>query len=74
MFVYIYIYICVCVKQGSDIHADVDIAKALQTPRPNSLSQVGDAEIKAIRELATIFDAEAKIPNTDALPTPPQNH
>ena len=47
-----------------------DIAKALQTPRPESPFQVGDSQIKAMRELANIFDVETKIPNRDALITP----
>ena len=34
---------------------------------------MGDAQLKAIRELAKIFDAETKIPNRDALPTPPDS-
>ena len=54
------------------IHADADLAKALQTPRPESPFQVGDAQLKAIRELADIFDAETKIPNRDAFSTPPR--
>ena len=32
-----------------DIHADTDIAKALQTPRPESPFQVGEYQLKAIR-------------------------
>ena len=32
-----------------------------------------DAQLKAIRELAKIFDAETKIPNMDALPTLPDS-
>ena len=32
---------------------------------------MGGAQLKAIRQLAHIFDAENKIPNKDALPTPP---
>ena len=31
---------------------------------------MGDSQLKAIRELATIFDAETKIPNRYALSTP----
>ena len=54
------------------IHAAADLKKALQTPRPESPFQVGDAQIKAIRELANIFDSETKIPNMDALLTPPR--
>ena len=53
------------------IHAALDIAKSLQTPRPESTFQVSDAQIKAIRELAHIFDAETKTPNRDVLPTSP---
>ena len=30
---------------------------------------MGEAQLKAIRELANIFDADTKIPNRDALPT-----
>ena len=52
------------------IHDDSYIAKALQTPRLESLFQVGDAQLKSIRGLAKIFDTENKIPNKDALPTP----
>ena len=39
------------------IHAAADISKALQTPRPESPFQVGDAQLKAIRGLYQIFDA-----------------
>ena len=42
------------------IHAAVDLAKAFQTPRPESPFQVGGAQLKAIRELAQIFDADTK--------------
>ena len=52
------------------IHAAADLEKALQTPSPESPFQVGDAQLKAIRELSQIFDAETKIPNRDALPPP----
>ena len=52
-------------------HAAPDLEKALQTPRPESPFQLGDTQIKEIRELANIFDAETKIPNRDAIPTPP---
>ena len=31
---------------------------------------MGEYQLKAIRELANIFDAETKIPNRDALLTP----
>ena len=33
---------------------------------------MGDAHVKAIKELAHIFDAETKIPNKYALPAPPE--
>ena len=56
------------------IHDAADLAKALQTPRPESPFQVGDSQLKAIRELSQIFDAETKIPNRDTLPPPPQIH
>ena len=50
------------------IHAAADLAKALQKPMPESPFQVEDDQLKAIRELSQIFDAEIKIPNRDALP------
>ena len=53
------------------IHAAADIETALQTPRPESTFQVGDVQLKAMRELSQIFDVETKIQNRDALPTPP---
>ena len=53
-------------------HAAVDLAKDLQTPRTESPFQVGNAQLKAIRELSQIFDVETKIPNRDAFPTPYQ--
>ena len=56
-----------------DIHAAADLAKSLQTPRPESPFQLGDAQIKAIRELSQIFDSDTKIPNRDVLPTPPDS-
>ena len=52
------------------IYAAADLSKSLQTPRPESHFEVGDSQIKAIRELAQIFDADTKIANRDALPTP----
>ena len=55
------------------IHAAADLAKSLQTPRPESPFQVGEAQLKAIRELSQIFDAETKIPNRDALPPTPDS-
>ena len=53
------------------IHAASDLVKSLQTPSPESFFQVGDTQLKSIRELSQIFDAETKIPERDALPTPP---
>ena len=55
------------------IHAAAHLAKALQTPRPESHFQVGDAQLKAIRELSQIFDAETKIPNRYAFHPPPDS-
>ena len=52
------------------IYSATDLAKDLQTPRPESPFQVGDAQLKARRELAKIFDVETEIPKRDALPTP----
>ena len=52
------------------IHADTDLAKSLQIPRPESPFQVGDAQLKVIREFYHIFDAETKIPNRDSLSPP----
>ena len=52
------------------IHGAADLAKAMKKPRPESPFPVGDAQLKAIRELSKIFDTENKIPNRDALPTP----
>ena len=52
-------------------HAAADMAKSLKTPRLESPFQVGDSQLKVIRESANIFDAETKIPNRDALTTPP---
>ena len=55
------------------IHDAADLATALQTPRQESPSQVGDAQLQAIRELSHIFDTETKIPKSDALFTPPDS-
>ena len=52
------------------LHAAADLARDLQTPRPESPFQVGEAQLKAIRGLAQIFNAETKVPNRDALSTP----
>ena len=59
-------------KRDMAIHAAEDLAKALQTPRTESHFLVGESQLKVIRELANIFDAETKILNRDALPTPPR--
>ena len=40
------------------IRSDVDLAKNLQTPRPESPFQVGEAQLNVIRESAKTFDAE----------------
>ena len=40
------------------IHDSADLENFLQTPRPESPFQVGDYQLKAIRVLANIFDAE----------------
>ena len=42
-------------KRDLAIHSAADLAKALQTPKPESPFQVGDAQLKAIRELSQIF-------------------
>ena len=42
------------------INAAADRSKSLQTPRPELPFQVGDAQLKAIRELSQILDAETK--------------
>ena len=42
--------------RDTEIHTTADPAKALQTPRPESPFQVGDAQLKAIRELSHIFE------------------
>ena len=60
------------ISRGMAIHASADLAKDLQTPRPESTFQVGDPKLKAIMELDKCFDAGTKIPNRDALPTPPR--
>ena len=41
-----------------DIHASADLSKALQILRLELTFQVGDSQLKAIRELSKIFDAE----------------
>ena len=55
------------------IHAAAEIEKTLQTPRPESPFQVGDSQLKAIRKLPQIFDADTTIPNRDALTYPPDS-
>ena len=54
-------------------HAAADLSKASKTPSPESHFQVGDNQLKSIKELDQIFDVETKIPNMDALPTPPDS-
>ena len=44
-------------SRDMDIHSDADLAKSLKTPSPESPFQVGNVQLKAIRELANIFDA-----------------
>ena len=53
------------------INDDSDLAKSLQTPNTESTFKVGDYQLKAIRLLANIFNAETKIPKNYTLPTPP---
>ena len=53
------------------IHAAADMEKALQTPTPESPFQMGDFQLKAIRELDNFFDTETIILNRDEVPTPP---
>ena len=55
------------------IYAAADLAKTLQKPRPESPFQVGESQLKAIREFTKIFDAETTIPNRDALTNPPDS-
>ena len=45
----------------------------MKTHRPESNFQVGDYQLKAIRELPNTFDAEIRIINRDAMPTPPDS-
>ena len=59
------------ISREMTINAAADIAKVLQTTRPESHFKLGDYQLKAIRELSNIFDAETIIPNRDALTTPP---
>ena len=42
------------------IHTVADLEKALETPRPESPFLVGEYQLKAIRELSKVFDAETK--------------
>ena len=53
------------------IHAATHLEKSMQTPSQESPFQVGDSQLKSIRELYEIFDGETKIPNKYTLPTPP---
>ena len=50
-------------SRDMDMHAAEDLEKALQTPRTESLLQLGEYQLKAIREFTNIFDAETKIPH-----------
>ena len=52
------------------IHADAYLTKAFQITHPESPFQLGDYQLKAIRDLANCFDAAIQHPNRDALPTP----
>ena len=52
-------------------HTAADLSKSLQTSSLESPFQVGESQLKAIRKLETNIYAETKIPNKDALPTPP---
>ena len=54
------------------IHDAEDLSKSLQTSRPEYFFQLGDAQLKSIRGLSQIFDAETKTPNRDALSNPPR--
>ena len=53
------------------IHNAADMEKDLQATWPEPPFQFGDSQLKAIRELSNVFDADTKIPNRDSLPTPP---
>ena len=53
------------------IHTAADLTKDLKTPRPESPFQVRDYQLKPIRELSQIFNAETQMPNMDTLPTHP---
>ena len=55
------------------IHAAAYLAKALQTPRPESHFQVREPQLKAISELSNMFDSYTKIPNRGALPNLPDS-
>ena len=52
------------------IHATAYLTTAFRKFSPESYFQVGGSQLKSIRELAKIFDAENIIPNRDSLPTP----
>ena len=58
------------ISRDMAIHAAADLANALKTTETAYPFQVGDAQFKAIRKLANIFETETKIPNRDALPNP----
>ena len=52
------------------IHVAADLKKSVKTTHPESTIQLGDSQLKEIRELAKTFDATIQLPNMDALPTP----
>ena len=52
------------------INAAEDMSKALQTPLQGSTFQVGDYQLKAIRELDEKIDAEIQLKNRYELPPP----
>ena len=54
------------------IYAAADLEKALQTPRPESTFQVGDAQNKATRELSKIFDVGTKNTKQGCTAHPPR--
>ena len=71
-YIIIYVIPAITLILEGKLHQIQQLSKDLQTPSPESPFQVGDAQLKAIRELTEIFDAEIKIPNRDALPIPPR--
>ena len=53
------------------IHDAEDLAEALQISRPELPFQVGNSQLKSLRELTKNFDAENQTPKKDALSTLP---